>query len=103
MVLYCRTSIESPIGSWSSRKFEGSGVALARPSDFTVAAAGEESDVIFGIEEASFDEGHWIASGFITGALTLRVELPRDTAIQKGRLLALRYDPERFTLLAKSS
>jgi len=95
--------VESPIGSWPSRKFEGSGVALARPSDFTVAAAGEESDVIFGIEEASFDEGHWIASGFITGALTLRVELPRDTAIQKGRLLALRYDPERFTLLAKSS
>ena len=93
--------VESPIGSWSSHAFEGEGVALARPNDFLVAKAGEDSDLIFGIEEASFRDGRWLARGFLTGALSLRVELPRETLVQKGKLLALRYDPQRFTLLQK--
>jgi len=97
-----RGVVESPIGSWSSNAFEGEGVALARPNDFAVAKAGEDSDFIFGIEEASFREGRWIASGFLRGVISLRVELPRETLIQKGKLLPLRYESARFTLLRKS-
>jgi ABC-type sugar transport system ATPase subunit len=96
-----RGVVESPIGSWSSTAFEGNGVALARPNDFEVAKPGEDSDLIFGIEEASFDQGRWIARGFVTGVISLQVELPREIAVQKGRLLALRYDSSRFTLLPK--
>src|SRR5213076_2987521 len=49
-------SVTSAIGAWEldAPPFEGSGVALARPDDFAVAARGEESDLIFGVEEASF-------------------------------------------------
>src|SRR5205085_11616532 len=88
-----RGVVESPIGSWSSNAFEGEGVALARQNDFHLAQRGEDSDLIFGIEEASFDEGHWMARGFLTGAISLRAELPREAAIQKGRVLPLRYVP----------
>jgi ABC-type sugar transport system ATPase subunit len=91
--------VESPIGSWSSTAFEGEGIALVRPSDFAIARPGEDSEFIFGIEEASFDEGRWMARGFLSGVITLRVELPPDVAVQKGRLLPLRYDSSRFTLL----
>ena len=91
--------VESPIGSWSSTAFEGEGIALARPADFAIAKPGEDSDFIFGIEEASFREGRWLARGFISGVITLTVELPRDVPVQKGRLLPLRYDFSRFTLL----
>lgn len=90
---------ESPIGTWNATAFEGEGIALARPSDFAIAQAGEDSDFIFGIEEASFREGRWLARGFISGVITLTVELPRDVAVEKGRLLPLRYDSSRFTLL----
>lgn len=94
-----RGEVESPVGAWPSTAFEGEGVALARPSDFAIAKAGQDSDFIFGIEEASFRDGRWIARGFISGVITLVVELPRDVPVQKGRLLPLRYDFARFTLL----
>ena len=95
-------SVESAIGGWehADPPFQGSGVALARPEDFAVAAAGEESDLIFGIEEAGFIEGRWLARGVLTGGVILKVSLPAWTAVHKGRLLALRYDPARFRLLA---
>ncbi|MDP9193456.1 MAG: ATP-binding cassette domain-containing protein [Acidobacteriota bacterium] len=97
--------VESAIGSWNidPAPFQGQGVALVRPSDFIVAQAGEESDFIFGVEEAGFADGRWIAHGVLTGGVTLRVELPRDAAIHKGRLIALRYDPTRFRLLPRAS
>ena len=91
--------VESPIGMWPSTAFEGNGIALARPADFTIAKAGEDSDFIFGIEEASFAEGRWLARGLVSGVVTITVELPRDVPVQKGRLLPLRYDFSRFTLL----
>ena len=93
--------VESPIGSWTANdaNFEGKGIALARPEDFFVAEKGQESDLIFGIEEASFQGGRWIATGILTGALNLRVALPGDAAVHKGRLIPLRFDPARFTLL----
>ena len=75
------------------------GVALARPEDFFIAEKGQESDLIFGIEEASFRDGRWIATGILTGGLNLRVALPGDAAVHKGRLLPLRFDPSRFTIL----
>lgn len=93
--------VESAAGGWevADPPFQGSGVALARPEDFLVATAGEESDLIFGIEEAGFVEGRWLARGVLTGGVVLKVSLPASTAVHKGRLLALRYDPARFRLL----
>ena len=93
--------VESPIGSWvvSDASFEGNGVALARPEDFFIAAKGQESDLIFGIEEASFRDGRWIVTGILTGGLNLRVSLPGDAAVHKGRLIPLRFESSRFTIL----
>ncbi|HET7433149.1 MAG TPA: ATP-binding cassette domain-containing protein [Thermoanaerobaculia bacterium] len=95
--------VASPIGEWEVEEpsFEGDGVALARPDDFAVAVAGEESDFVFSIEEAGFHEGRWLARGFLSGSLSLRVALPRGTNVHKGRLLPLRYDPKRFRLLPR--
>jgi ABC-type Fe3+/spermidine/putrescine transport system ATPase subunit len=97
------TTVESVIGMWELPRppFEGSGVALIRPDAFTAAAQGEESDLIFGVEEASFRGGAWHARGFITGGLVLRVALPRTVSLHKGKLIALRYDPADFRLLKR--
>jgi ABC-type sugar transport system ATPase subunit len=97
------TTVSSVIGEWevSSAPFQGDGIALVRPSDFALAAPGEDSDLIFGVEEAGFADGRWIAQGVLTGGVSLRVELPRDLNLHKGRLLALRYDPARFRLLPR--
>lgn len=95
-------AVESPIGSWTvAAPFQGEGVALARPDDFCVAAPGEESDLIFGIEEASFREGRWIATGILTGPFDLRVTLPGDFAVHKGKLVPLRFESSRFVLLPR--
>jgi ABC-type multidrug transport system ATPase subunit len=92
---------ESIIGSWTidPAPFQGNGIALIRPNDFSIAAAGEESDLIFSVEEASFYGGAWHVRGLLSGAFLLRVTLPGSLAIHKGKLLALRYEPARFTLL----
>jgi ABC-type sugar transport system ATPase subunit len=97
-------TVESVIGEWEvdPPPFQGSGVALVRPADFTAARAGEDSDFVFGVEEAGFADGRWIAHGMLTGGVTLRVELPGDAAVHKGRLIALRYDPTRFRLLPRT-
>ena len=97
------TTVDSLIGTWEldPAPFQGSGVALARPDAFAVAAPGEESDLIFGVEEAMFDEGVWRAVGILSGGFLLRVNLPRDTAVEKGKLLALRYDASRFPLIPR--
>jgi len=95
-------NVNSPIGVWETdARFQGSGVALARPDDFVIAAKGEDSDLIFGIEEASFRDGRWHLRGFITGGLILHVAVPRDVEVHKGKLLPLRYDPARFLHLRK--
>src|SRR5947209_169426 len=93
--------VESVIGAWSVDvpPFEGEGLALARPDDFTVAVAGEESDVILAVEEASFYGGAWHVRGILTGAVMLHVELPREASVHKGKLLALRYDASRLRLV----
>ncbi|HYC88064.1 MAG TPA: ATP-binding cassette domain-containing protein [Thermoanaerobaculia bacterium] len=95
--------VESVIGSWrvDPAPFQGDGVAVVRPGDFAPAARGEDSDFVFGVEEAGFAGGRWIARGMLSGGVTLRVELPFDTPIHKGRLLAMRYDPARFLLLPR--
>ena len=96
-------TVESVIGAWEvdDPPFQGSGVALVRPGDFSPAGPGEDSDLIFGVEEAGFANGRWMAIGVLSGGVTLRVELPRDLAVHKGKLLALRYDPSRFRLLPR--
>ncbi len=96
-------TVESMIGNWELQRpsFEGTGVALARPDDFSVARPGEDSDLIFGVEEAAFQEGHWMARGILSGGFMLRVILPRGTTVHKGKLLALRYDPSRFSLIRR--
>lgn len=93
--------VESVIGSWDveTPPFQGSGVALVRPGDFTLAGPGEESDLIFGVEEANFYDGAWHVRGVLSGAFLLRVKLPGGIAIHKGKLMALRYDATRFRLL----
>ena len=97
------TLVESAIGAWdvASPPFQGSGVALVRPHEFAIAAPGEDSDFVFGIEEAGFHEGRWVARGFVTGGVALRVSLPASAAVHKGRLLPLRYDPSRFRLISR--
>ncbi len=93
--------VESAIGTWEMRNppFEGAGTALTRPDDFAVAASGEESDLIFGIEEASFRDGQWLATGILSGGLNLRVKLPGDLAVHKGRLIPLRFDASSCVLI----
>jgi ABC-type sugar transport system ATPase subunit len=91
--------VDSPIGSWQMNPgFEGPGVALARPEDFSIAPPGEESDLIFAIEEANFRAGRWFATGMLSGGSRLQVSLPGELAIEKGRLLPLRYDASRFAV-----
>jgi ABC-type Fe3+/spermidine/putrescine transport system ATPase subunit len=98
-------TVQSVIGEWEvdPPPFQGSGVALVRPADFVAARSGEDSDFVFGVEEAGFADGRWIAHGMLTGGVTLRVELPRDAVVHKGRLMALRYDPTRFRLLPRET
>ena len=92
--------VQSPIGSWTAdADFDGNGIALARPEDFSIVEKGEESDLIFGIEEASFRGGRWMATGILTGGLNLRVMLPGHVPVHKGRLIPLRYDSSRFVIL----
>ena len=94
--------VTSPIGTWETdATFQGRGIALARPDDFVIAAKGEDSDLIFGVEEASFRDGRWHLRGILTGGLILHVVVPRDVAVHKGKLFALRYDPARFRLLPR--
>jgi ABC-type Fe3+/spermidine/putrescine transport system ATPase subunit len=97
--------VESVMGAWEvdPPPFQGQGVALVRPADFIVARAGEESDLIFGVEEAGFSGGRWIARGVLSGDVILRVELPGDSVVHKGRLMGLRYDPTRFRLLPRTT
>jgi ABC-type sugar transport system ATPase subunit len=95
------SAVESIIGSWEidPPPFQGSGIALIRPDNFSVAGPGEESDLIFSVEEASFYGGAWHVRGVLSGAFLLRITLPGGVAIHKGKLIALRYDPARFRLL----
>ncbi|HYR29155.1 MAG TPA: hypothetical protein VEU30_11865, partial [Thermoanaerobaculia bacterium] len=83
--------------------FQGSGVALVRPGDFSAVKPGEDSDFVVGVEEAGFANGRWIARGLLSGSLSLRVDLPGDATVHKGRLMALRYDPSRFKLLPREA
>jgi ABC-type sugar transport system ATPase subunit len=95
-------AVESIIGAWTVDRapFQGNGIALIRPDHFSVAAPGQESDLIFSVEEASFYGGAWHVRGVLSGAFLLRVTIPGDVAIHKGKLMALRYDPARFRLVA---
>ena len=97
------TSVESAMGSWdvATAPFQGSGVALVRPESLSVAEAGKESDVIVAVEEASFESGRWIVRAMLSGGLTLRIALPANASIHKGKLLALSYDPSRFVLIQR--
>lgn len=97
------TEVSSPIGHWEveAPPFNGSGIAIARPSAFAVAAPGEESDCLFAIEEAEFVDGRWRARGILSGASMLAIELPAESVVRKGKLLPLRYDPRSFVLLPR--
>ncbi len=99
------TTVESVIGAWDvvDPPFQGSGVALVRPSDFSQTKPGEDSDLVFGVEEAGFANGRWIARGLLSGSISLRVELPANATVHKGRLMALRYDPSRFRLFPRDT
>jgi iron(III) transport system ATP-binding protein len=97
-------SVDSPIGAWDVEHapFQGRGVALVRPAHFAPAMRGEESHLIFGVEEAGFVDGHWLARGMVSGGTLLRVRLPGELDVHKGKLFPLRYDPRQFLLLPRS-
>lgn len=96
--------VESPMGIWEITEppFQGDGVALVRPGAFSIPAAGSDSDLIFGIEEAGFQDGQWSARGYLSGGVELTVLLPGNANVHKGKLLALRYDAPSFKLLSRA-
>ena len=95
--------VESVIGNWPVEKppFHGTGMAIIRPDSFSIATKGQESDLIVSIEEASFVNGRWLVTGILSGAISLRLSLPGDVSVHKGKLMAIRYDPSRFTLIRR--
>jgi ABC-type sugar transport system ATPase subunit len=97
------TSVEAVIGSWElpAPPFQGSGIALVRPDAFSIVPPGGESDLIAGVEEASFQNGRWIVRSILSGGLLLRIALPPDVLLHKGKLLALSYDPRAFSLIRR--
>jgi spermidine/putrescine transport system ATP-binding protein len=92
--------VRSAIGEWSveAPSFQGNGVALAHPWHFAPAKPGEESDFIFGIDEARFLGWTWELTGIVSGATLLRVWVDAGQHPSKGRLLPLRFDPSLFRL-----
>ncbi len=96
-------SVDSVIGAWElpDAPFEGPGVALVRPEAFSVVAAGQESDLIAGVEEASFQNGRWMVRSILSGGYILRISLPPEVRLHKGKLLALSYDPRSFSLIRR--
>jgi ABC-type Fe3+/spermidine/putrescine transport system ATPase subunit len=97
--------VRSALGTWSvdDAPFEGSGVALAHPWDFAVSSDGEESDFLFGIDEARFLGWTWELAGFVSGGTLLRIWVEAEMRPTKGRLLPLRFDPSRFRLFSAAS
>jgi len=97
--------IESPIGFWNIQAppFEGKGFALVHPADFELAGAGEESDFFVNVSEARFFGGRWEVRGTLSGGTVLRVWLPPEQQIRRGKLLPLRLDPERMRLFPVES
>lgn len=95
--------VQSVIGTWEvpSAPFQGAGIALVRPEAFSVPAAGSESDLIVGVEEAAFDSGRWIIRAILSGGFILRASLPGHIHLHKGKLLPLVYDPDTFRLLER--
>lgn len=93
--------VDSPIGSWELpvASFQGEGTAMVRPESFTLAAKGEDSDLILGVEEAGFERGFWHVRGFLTGGVLLEVVLPASIPIHKGKLLPLCIDLEGIRLI----
>jgi len=66
------------IGSWEvdGPPFAGNGIALIRPEAFSNRCRGEESDLIFGIEEASFVGGRWLLRGVLSAGSSCAFPLP---------------------------
>lgn len=96
------TTVEAPIGSWelASPAFEGPGVAIARPWDFSIAPPGEESDFLFGIEEARFLGPRWELTGLLTGGTILKVWVEPEVRPAKGKLLPMRFRSEALQIFA---
>jgi putative spermidine/putrescine transport system ATP-binding protein len=97
------SQVESVIGNWTmaSAPFQGTGVAIIRPESFSIATRGQESDLIVSVEEASFLNGRWLVTGMLSGSVALRLSLPGDVSVHKGKLMPIRYDPTRFILIQR--
>ncbi|HUP65526.1 MAG TPA: ATP-binding cassette domain-containing protein [Thermoanaerobaculia bacterium] len=98
------SEVDSPIGSWSlpsgAAAFEGSGIAIIRPWALRIASEGEESDFIFGIDEARFLGSRWELSGLITGGTILKAWVDPRERVWKGRMVPMRIDPAAVELFA---
>lgn len=95
--------VTSPIGWWqlSDPPFQGTGIAVVRPTDFLIPAPGQDSDLIFGVEEAGFSDGMWDLRGILTGGMHLHVRIADAGRIHKGRLIPLRFDSSRVPLFPR--
>jgi len=102
-VLVRGLEVTSPIGWWrlSSPLFEGSGMAVVRPTDFLIPAPGHDSDLIFGVEEAGFSEGMWDLRGVLTGGTQLHVRIADSGRMHKGKLIPLKFDSSRVPLFPR--
>lgn len=96
--------VETSAGMWEVEEsaFDGEGSALIRPEDLKAVEPGDESDFIFGVEEAGFAPGGWNLRGFLPGGQVLEVFLPSTSAVRKGQLIPLRLDPARLVIVRES-
>lgn len=88
------------VREWTGDDRFTSGRVVIRPDAFEIARRGEDSDLVFGIEEATFENGRWIARGLLTGGIELRIALPAAERVHKGKLLALRVDSKGCKLIS---
>lgn len=92
--------VETRAGSWQiDGVTEGEGFALLRPEDLALAAQGEESDFIFGVEEVRFTTRGPSLLGYLPGGQVLEVLVSPSFPARKGQLLPLRIDASRLVVV----
>lgn len=94
--------VRSPLGEWRAEAPDGDHDAWVHPAAVRMARGGEESDFIFAVEEARFDGRRWLATGFITGGVILRVELESASRLEKGSLLPMVLVTEAISLFPRT-
>lgn len=93
-------TVETRAGVWDIEgAAAGEGFALIRPEDIAVAAEGEESDFIFGVEQIRFTSRGLSLLGYLPGGQVLEVAVAPSFSVRKGQLLPLRIDASRLVVV----